>query len=257
MERSRVLALGLALTLLASAAACANLIGLDKFVDCNDPQNASQCDAGADALPGDATVTDAADAAQDSGDAGDADADIDTGPPLPDGSVRSDWAQSRIPHYDGGLLDAALIQDAQARPSITQGGVFQPDMLVTADPLRDGGKVANDRVSSLLWLVHSEHSYPSTFTEAQTACATKGARVPTRIEALMLLDPAMTRDADGGPYMMRREVFANGVALYDRPQFWTSTLVARSVVSFWIVDFATGKVFPSESGKTYGFLCVR
>jgi hypothetical protein len=255
MARSR-LALTLGVLAVFGAGACANLIGLDKFVDCT--ESPGLC---VEAGPGDVNVPDSVvpDVVQpDGGPDADADAEADTAqPPLPDGSVASDWAKYRVPNYDGGLVDAASVPNAADIFQGTIGGYFDGGVYP------DGAAFAslsisptNEAIST--WLRTQNWKIVQTFEEARQYCLALGGRVPTRIELLMLLD-STERSVDGAkPFMLRREVWATAGLVDGHPTgFWTSTVVRTDAsVDFWIVDFETGTVSRKQTALR-GVLCAK
>ncbi len=264
MARSK-LALGLGVLAALGAGACANLIGLDKFVDCTESPN--QCDGGG---PGDVDVPDTfvpdvvqPDAGPDGDAAPDADADADAQPPLPDGSVASDWAKYLVPHYDGGRVDASLLPGADAAivgPGTVEGAF-------ASGAVFDGGVYVNLRLLLTVpqtvstWLRTPTEVIKSTFDQAQQHCSGLGGRVPTRIELLMLLDSTERPDGSAEPFMLRREVWPTmGLPVNYATGYWTSTVVRTDAsVDFWVVDFKSGAVRrqPSSQMANWGVLCVK
>jgi len=257
MARSK-LALTLGVLAVFGAGACANLIGLGKFVDCT--ESPGLC---VEAGPGDVDVPDTPipDVIQPDGGAdadANTDAEADTAqPPLPDGSVGSDWAKYRVPMYDGGRVDAASVAVATYVDPGTIGGYFDggvyPDgaafVSLSLSP-------TNETIST--WLRTPKWRIVQTFEEAREYCLALGGRVPTRIELLMLLD-STERSVDGAkPFMLRREVWAIDGLVDGHPTgFWTSTVVRTDAsVDFWIVDFETGTVSRKQTALR-GVLCVK
>lgn len=237
MARSKRLLLGASAALaFASVAACQQLLGLDVLKNCDE----TPCiDAGA---ANDATTDGQVDTGADvvAPDAGDA-----TLPPFPDGSTGSDWITFRMPWIDGGNLngDAGLTFENRFNPAEQQRFTFS-----------DGGKVAQDLVSLRGWLVASGSFTTSSFESAAGFCTDKGARLPTRIELMSVLDP--TEPLDGG--MIRRELSA--ARHFTNPVFWSATATRNDGgFTFWIVDFGRGKSFRAAAigGAEYGVLCVQ
>ncbi|MBK6465099.1 MAG: DUF1566 domain-containing protein [Myxococcales bacterium] len=255
MARSRlVFTLGVLAAL--GAGACGNLIGLDKFVDCTEFSDLCT-DGGA----GDVDTPDGVgpDVVQpDGGHDADADADADAGPPLPDGSVGSDWAKYRVPNYDGGRVDAAAVANptyvsaGTVGAAFVDGGSFDGGVAVS---LQWSTSAASETTST--WLRTPDDEVVQTFDKAQSHCVKLGGRVPTRIELLMLLDSTQ-RDTDGSAFMLRPEVRpSDGLVAGHPTAYWTSTaLRGDGGIDFWVVDFKSGAVRLTRS-EFLGVLCIR
>lgn len=252
MARSKPL-LGLATGafVVLSLAACQQLLGLDKLKNCDDGECAdasSQPDAADGSTP---------DARPDA-DAGDGSDIPDTSIPFPDGSTPSDWVNFRMPATTGGLVDAASFPDgAPVRsllvydplPSDTQTFVTVPD----AGPATVQGTF--DTVSKRIWIAFKTKRETSKFDEARAECAAVGARLPSRIELVSLLEPS--KPGDGG--LVRQEAF--GGTQPSKLAFWTSTVTREGDggFSFWIMDFETGTTSrqAATGGAERGVLCVK
>jgi hypothetical protein len=249
MARSKPL-VGLAIgafTLL-SLAACQQLLGLDRLKNCDE----DPC-SDASALP------DAADGSLPDGDAdaGDAAVTPDTSIPFPDGSTPSDWVNFRMPATTGGLVDAASFpRDAAINKDDAAILVYSPGastLQMFGTVATDAGPLPIDTVSARVW--HYLDLDTSSFDSARAQCAAVGARVPSRIELVSLLEPS--RPGDAG--YVRREAF--GGAPVTNLAFWSSTASREGDggFSFWIVDFASGSTVrqPAAGGTKRGILCVR
>jgi hypothetical protein len=224
--------------------ACQQLLGLGDFKDCDD--TTVTCDTVPESGVPDVDIPDTSvDAAKD--------ALADVLPPLPDGSSTSDWATFRMPHtQDGGILDGASLNEGGNTADLGQGR-DPTNISVQADPMYPDASIAFDAVTNRVWLVETEQTLVSSFAAAQAKCASRKARVPSRIELISLLDPTIP----GENGMIRREV-----GTYRVPEFWTSTVASRNAatgVLFWIVDFKKGATAPHNPtpGNSYGVLCVR
>lgn len=251
MARSKPL-LGLATGafVLLSLAACQQLLGLDKLKNCDDGDPCTDASTTPDASDG--SLPDGSPDASDDGEA------PDTSIPFPDGSTPSDWVNFRMPATTGGLVDAASFPDGSPvrsllvydpLPSDTQTFVTVPD---AGSPLVTG---TFETVSRRVWIAFNSERAPSSFEDARAECAAVGARVPTRIELVSLLDPSSP--ADGGH--VRREAF--GGKPVSNLAFWSSTASRETDGGFslWIMDFATGTTFrqAASGGAKRGVLCVK
>ncbi|MFO0641582.1 MAG: hypothetical protein U0183_20330 [Polyangiaceae bacterium] len=235
---------------LLSLAACQQLLGLDKLKNCDDGDPCTDASTIPDASDG--SLPDGAPDASDDGEA------PDTSIPFPDGSTPSDWVNFRMPATTGGLVDAASFPDGSPvrsllvydpLPSDTQTFVTVPD----AGPGNVRGTF--DTVSKRIWIAFVGKPEFSNFEEARTECTTAGARLPTRIELVSLLDPSKAGDAG----FVKNEAF--GGTQPNKLAFWTSTVTRENDggFSFWIMDFGTGTTSrqAATGGAARGVLCVK
>lgn len=159
MAASRVLRVAGVLVAALLPGACAGLIGLDKYVDCD---ASPQCVADAPTPPVDATPDATLDAEPPPPDAADAaDADI-----IPDGSVRTDWARFKMPHYEGGLLSPTVLTEGGVPADLVHGG--NPGSFTAFD----GGVL--EQASRLSWLTASDALCKSRFADAVEVCTSRG-----------------------------------------------------------------------------------
>jgi len=240
-NRRLLVAAALASTLV-TLAACQQLLGLDKLKNCDQ----GECDASTP--PPDDGSTDGT-IPEGGGPDGSTDASPDVFlPPFPDGSTGSDWVNFRMPYADGGRLDGSeSVGQSDFRYNPQAGDLQTFDL-----KLIEGVSVADDLVTTRRWIVTSG-TQETSFQGAKTECAVRGARVPSRIELLSLLDPGQRGDAG----MIRPEVLKAGVNISNLA-FWSSTANREDDggISFWIVDFAQGRTRRAIGGS-FGVLCVR
>lgn len=235
--RRATFALGATAATIAALVGCQQLLGLDGYKNCAD----GECDGGADAtpdvLPGDG--------GQDAG----ADADADAGPVFPQGSSGSDWITFRIPWVDGGFVDASGFTNPNHFAYEPFPGDYQS--MIPVDAGRSAAVL--DSATKRTWIVFPGTTLSGTFAGANTTCEALGARVPTRIELVSVLDPTQT--GSGG--MIRREVLPPGASAR---RYWSSTAVAAAggTFKFWVLDAATGttSLVDATSPVELGVLCV-
>ena len=161
------------------------------------------------------------------------------------------WAHWRMPNPPGLGGDSGSIYNGS---TFVQLGTFAPDGGDASYSVYTDRLLAEpDAGTGLQWFFPPELTAPSTEGVAEAACAQRGARLPTRIELVTLLDFS-TPSERRMPGLLTNAV--------GKKRYWTSSPVRpfEGSVRFWTVSFNANDnkpVAPSDDQEPTFTACVR